>query len=1048
MQTPKRPLEFLIIAIAFIALITIWQRTSSAKVDESRSATSPSSVFRYAVPNTLRSENNLLLRLNGPNLELLDGQSGATLRSQRLDTTRAVDIEGVDGGVNDTLTVDLTGGKLAPLSGIHFNGGVGGFDTLVIKEDHVDTVVFNYLPDTPTAGHNGSIVIDGTVISYENIEPITNTGTAADAIFNLPAGTVGASLEDDGTPGNNTVRLRSTNATFETTTFTVPTNSLTINAGGGTDTISTAADFSGDFNVGLTINGTIATDTINLNALTLNAGSAKLIATGNSVNQTAGTLTASKMALQDSTGLGTGGTHMLTQVSNLVARTSVGGIFIDNTGDVNIGFAGDPFQGVRITGASGDISLGETGNLNVTTNAENIRGPGNITVNATGDITTGNQSATSAIFSTNTGDVSVTAGNNLNLGTVGTIGDVGANNGTLSLQATSGNITLDNNTAAFANGAAQFISAIAGGNISFLATTVAGSNIDSNGGDIVLVTGPGGTFNLNSGAGGHIASGPFYVAANGGNIGIAADRMSINDPISAAGTSSTGIIQLDIATGGRPIDLGTNANVTHLGLLQTDLNNLTASVLRIGDLSTGGNLTVTAPITDVGTGWNTLSLLTPIGAGISQSAGATLTVPNLNAAGNTGVTLNENNVVSKLAGASEFGAFSFTDATNLALDNVDNGLGFVFGSGIVTEARPVNLTVNVLNDSLTINQNINTTVSFSLPASAGANVNLVADNMALNNNSPNSSINGGTGGVVTLKPFTSGNVIQIGGADAAGVLGIDDNDLANITGASIHVGSAAQAGDIDEAGIVNTHAGYNTMEIITPGNLTRISGSLSVQNLLFTNSASAISRTYNINNGTSGANAFKQSANNPILYSTTTNLTISGGTAADTFNVTPSSTTTFNFNGNDPPPPASPGDSLNVNTAGTTNVLLTKNSTPSGFQGQYTFGNRQPINFTTMETLNPSCAQPPPTISCPASISKFTDSGQSTATVNPGTAVSSGGCSPVKITGARSDGKPLNAPYPVGVTTITWTATDASNKTSSCGQTIVVMVPSGDRRKP
>lgn len=89
----------------------------------------------------------------------------------------------------------------------------------------------------------------------------------------------------------------------------------------------------------------------------------------------------------------------------------------------------------------------------------------------------------------------------------------------------------------------------------------------------------------------------------------------------------------------------------------------------------------------------------------------------------------------------------------------------------------------------------------------------------------------------------------------------------------------------------------------------------------------------------------------------------------------------------------------------------------------------------------------PPTIVCPSSITKFTDSGQFTATVNPGTPAASDNCS-VSVTGVRSDGKPLNAPYPIGVTIITWTATDASNNAASCGQTIAVMVPSGQRRKP
>jgi hypothetical protein len=42
------------------------------------------------------------------------------------------------------------------------------------------------------------------------------------------------------------------------------------------------------------------------------------------------------------------------------------------------------------------------------------------------------------------------------------------------------------------------------------------------------------------------------------------------------------------------------------------------------------------------------------------------------------------------------------------------------------------------------------------------------------------------------------------------------------------------------------------------------------------------------------------------------------------------------------------------------------------------------------------------------------------------------------VAGTRSDGQALNAPYPKGTTTITWTATDSSNNTASCAQTITV----------
>jgi len=47
-------------------------------------------------------------------------------------------------------------------------------------------------------------------------------------------------------------------------------------------------------------------------------------------------------------------------------------------------------------------------------------------------------------------------------------------------------------------------------------------------------------------------------------------------------------------------------------------------------------------------------------------------------------------------------------------------------------------------------------------------------------------------------------------------------------------------------------------------------------------------------------------------------------------------------------------------------------------------------------------------------------------------------CTEVKVSGVRSDGAALDAPYPVGVTTITWTATDAAGNTASVTQTVKV----------
>ena len=79
-----------------------------------------------------------------------------------------------------------------------------------------------------------------------------------------------------------------------------------------------------------------------------------------------------------------------------------------------------------------------------------------------------------------------------------------------------------------------------------------------------------------------------------------------------------------------------------------------------------------------------------------------------------------------------------------------------------------------------------------------------------------------------------------------------------------------------------------------------------------------------------------------------------------------------------------------------------------------------------------------PHLSIPAHKTASNDPGMCAANVDPGTATATDNCPGVSVSGARSDSQPLNAPYPVGTTTITWTATDADGNTTSGNQTVTV----------
>ena len=79
-----------------------------------------------------------------------------------------------------------------------------------------------------------------------------------------------------------------------------------------------------------------------------------------------------------------------------------------------------------------------------------------------------------------------------------------------------------------------------------------------------------------------------------------------------------------------------------------------------------------------------------------------------------------------------------------------------------------------------------------------------------------------------------------------------------------------------------------------------------------------------------------------------------------------------------------------------------------------------------------------PVLTAPANVTQSNDPGKCFATVNAGAATATDNCAVAAITGVRSDGQPLNASYPVGTTTITWTVTDTAGLSASAVQTVTV----------
>ncbi|MCK5148367.1 hypothetical protein KAR48_16540, partial [bacterium] len=161
---------------------------------------------------------------------------------------------------DDTFRIPVT----STLRGtVKVDGGRGGYDVLKIPEGDAERIIFNFYN-----ANDGNVKFDfdgdhctDFKIEYIGLEPVTNSGTAADMVFNYSTDAETITISS---ASSTQTELASTHA--ETTTFTNPTNSLTINAGDTGNDIIKVSSMSSGFNASLTVNGQGGSDTFTVNA--------------------------------------------------------------------------------------------------------------------------------------------------------------------------------------------------------------------------------------------------------------------------------------------------------------------------------------------------------------------------------------------------------------------------------------------------------------------------------------------------------------------------------------------------------------------------------------------------------------------------------------------------------------------------------------------------------------------------------------------------------------------------------------------------------------
>lgn len=171
---------------------------------------------------------------------------------------------------DDVFTVDYLNGNPIPTGGLTIDGGleVGG-DVLVIQ-DSTGTFAATNVVYTATGGESGTIAIDSSLITYSELEPITDLLAASNRTINLQNGVAHRALLQDDTAitGNSLFSSVDLPVTFESISFASPSVSLAVNLGDGNDELNvTSLDPAQTAPV--TINGKGGNDNINASLLTV-----------------------------------------------------------------------------------------------------------------------------------------------------------------------------------------------------------------------------------------------------------------------------------------------------------------------------------------------------------------------------------------------------------------------------------------------------------------------------------------------------------------------------------------------------------------------------------------------------------------------------------------------------------------------------------------------------------------------------------------------------------------------------------------------------------
>ena len=218
MDHHRRPAVAALALLTLLAVPVLHAKPSATLTWESRSAA---------------AQSHLTLREEGGEIVLIDDATKRVVASAPASDTTRVVVRGADGAHDDTLTVDLSHG-LRLAEGIDYDGGAGGFDTLVLTGGSTAAQSIRQL--SPSAG---IIDVAGLTIRYDNLEPVNDTGSTTNYTFTATTGGEEINVVDGPVVGGTqTTQINSgASGTFELVNFANKTNVI-VDTNGGSDLVT------------------------------------------------------------------------------------------------------------------------------------------------------------------------------------------------------------------------------------------------------------------------------------------------------------------------------------------------------------------------------------------------------------------------------------------------------------------------------------------------------------------------------------------------------------------------------------------------------------------------------------------------------------------------------------------------------------------------------------------------------------------------------------------------------------------------------------------